>query len=477
MTSGEKINYYRKQLGLSQEELGQKLLVSRQTISLWEKDQTVPTIDNLIRLKEIFGVSVDEILGCAEEKEAERDLSVAKESYVFRYTKEELNVLYKQSNKQLISRIILFAVIGVAFLIWAFFEEEGQWFLGLGAGVMLLSMIITIKTFSVNKTNSKKTIERLPKASYDVKVYDNYFTVKVIRDNETKGDFKFDFNDIEQFLDYGEYLYVTANGITVILRKSELVQNSVFTLLSKSSPEKTVVNKKGMTTKQSMLNLLFVATLFSLLIPMPVISLISSDAAGFFNYLWIFYLITPIPVISIILGIIYKRKGYKCKKNIVAGIIMLILMCIYGSMGFTIEDEADHSDAAIIKAEEVIGIDIPEAAYIDTFYWEEEEEQSFNRGYIYSSSDISFNEDVADAFEAEIYKNPKWMEKIPSDLYGLTSSLTEYYDGSFLLLYNADTKEFNTVPKKNGTYHFFSLGYDVEYNTMQINEYDIEYVK
>ena len=48
---------------MSQEELGQKLLVSRQTISLWEKDQTVPTIDNLIRLREIFGVSVDEILG------------------------------------------------------------------------------------------------------------------------------------------------------------------------------------------------------------------------------------------------------------------------------------------------------------------------------------------------------------------------------------------------------------------------------
>ena len=63
MTVGEKIQKYRKDLDLSQEELGQKLLVSRQTISLWEKDQTVPTIDNLIRLRETFGVSVDEILG------------------------------------------------------------------------------------------------------------------------------------------------------------------------------------------------------------------------------------------------------------------------------------------------------------------------------------------------------------------------------------------------------------------------------
>ena len=50
MTVGEKIQKYRKDLGMSQEELGQKLLVSRQTISLWEKNQTVPTIDNLMLL-------------------------------------------------------------------------------------------------------------------------------------------------------------------------------------------------------------------------------------------------------------------------------------------------------------------------------------------------------------------------------------------------------------------------------------------
>ena len=62
MTVGETIQKYRKERKMSQEELGQLLLVSRQTVSLWEKDQTVPTLDNLMRLKEIFGVSVDEML-------------------------------------------------------------------------------------------------------------------------------------------------------------------------------------------------------------------------------------------------------------------------------------------------------------------------------------------------------------------------------------------------------------------------------
>jgi len=73
MTVGEKIQKYRKELAMSQEELGQKLLLSRQTISLWENDQTVPTLENLMRLKEIFGVSIDEILSAEDQTEMVRN--------------------------------------------------------------------------------------------------------------------------------------------------------------------------------------------------------------------------------------------------------------------------------------------------------------------------------------------------------------------------------------------------------------------
>ena len=69
MTVGQRIQEHRKKNGLSQEELGQRLLVSRQTVSLWEKDQTLPTVDNLLLLKEIFGISVDELLGVEGKQE------------------------------------------------------------------------------------------------------------------------------------------------------------------------------------------------------------------------------------------------------------------------------------------------------------------------------------------------------------------------------------------------------------------------
>ena len=85
MTEGQRIQHYRKLQGLSQEELGQRLLVSRQTVSLWENDQTLPTIDNLVRLKEIFGVSLDEIL-TEQSVEQESVTPQPLESYVFTYT-------------------------------------------------------------------------------------------------------------------------------------------------------------------------------------------------------------------------------------------------------------------------------------------------------------------------------------------------------------------------------------------------------
>ena len=53
---------YRKQHGLSQEALAEKIGVSRQAISKWERAEASPDTDNLILLADIYGVSLDELL-------------------------------------------------------------------------------------------------------------------------------------------------------------------------------------------------------------------------------------------------------------------------------------------------------------------------------------------------------------------------------------------------------------------------------
>ena len=61
MTLGEKIFTLRNQSKLSQGELAEKLNVSRQSISKWETGASVPELDKLISLSEVFGVTLDEL--------------------------------------------------------------------------------------------------------------------------------------------------------------------------------------------------------------------------------------------------------------------------------------------------------------------------------------------------------------------------------------------------------------------------------
>ena len=53
---------YRTEAGLSQDALAEKIFVSRQTISNWETGKNYPDINSLLRMSEVFGVSVDVLL-------------------------------------------------------------------------------------------------------------------------------------------------------------------------------------------------------------------------------------------------------------------------------------------------------------------------------------------------------------------------------------------------------------------------------
>lgn len=75
MTLGERIQSLRKDAGLSQEELGDKLGVARQSVSKWESDSTIPELDKLIAMSKLFHISVGALLGLEESGEADHELT------------------------------------------------------------------------------------------------------------------------------------------------------------------------------------------------------------------------------------------------------------------------------------------------------------------------------------------------------------------------------------------------------------------
>lgn len=62
MTIGKKISALRIQANMSQEQLAEKLMVSRQSVSKWEMDQALPQIDKALAICKLFSISADELL-------------------------------------------------------------------------------------------------------------------------------------------------------------------------------------------------------------------------------------------------------------------------------------------------------------------------------------------------------------------------------------------------------------------------------
>lgn len=99
MSFNEKLIELRKKEGLSQEELGYKLNVTRQTVSKWELGQTTPEMDKLIEISKIFNISVDELI---KETETNTEIEQIKEEK----TENKLNKKKKWVRALLIGLVI-----------------------------------------------------------------------------------------------------------------------------------------------------------------------------------------------------------------------------------------------------------------------------------------------------------------------------------------------------------------------------------
>ena len=110
MKFNERLLELRKKNGWSQEELGYKLDVSRQTISKWESGQTTPELEKLRTLSKIFDISVDELINeenIVKKENAEvekKKVSNKNNSKTFKYIKGVLGLI-------LISIIIIYVII------------------------------------------------------------------------------------------------------------------------------------------------------------------------------------------------------------------------------------------------------------------------------------------------------------------------------------------------------------------------------
>lgn len=140
MNIGLKIKTARNEAGLTQEYAAELLGVSRQTVSNWENEKSYPDIVSVIRMSDIYNVSLDKLL--------KEDGNMTDGMRYMDYLDDSTNIVKSKNN---LSKIILFSVY---LIIWAlseivfwFFTEPSD---AMGYSLMFIWIIMPITTFIVS---------------------------------------------------------------------------------------------------------------------------------------------------------------------------------------------------------------------------------------------------------------------------------------------------------------------------------------
>jgi len=100
MEFNNKLYELRKQKGFSQEELANRLNVSRQTISKWEVGESTPDMEKLVAISDLFEVSLDELVKGEEPKLAEPSEQIVKSELYSDIKEQVLTVDNKEKAKK-----------------------------------------------------------------------------------------------------------------------------------------------------------------------------------------------------------------------------------------------------------------------------------------------------------------------------------------------------------------------------------------
>ena len=486
MNIGENIQNFRKDLGLSQEELAQKIPVSRQTVSQWENGQTVPSIDNLIILKEIFGVSVDEILGVENEKTIEKGKvesaspfceKLPREHYVLKFSKEELKDVYRAQITDYFILPLIFTIIILAFALFVLFAPGSEYIgpmTGIFFGFAAYSMILTAVRFLNYRKSWHSSFLRICESTYEYSIYDSYLIADIYRSGEKVFSRKAFYSDIERTEVAGKWLFFILGGQLFILKKDELKEDSFF--LTDIYNKKAGFSGKPFSKKFDLISrfLIFLGVMTFLVVPF-IMNIIYYEDGWSAEKLWIYFLFIPVPLISLGFGILMKKKGFPFKRNIIAGVLIAALMCAVGCISFFYYDPYDPAESF----ELLTGIKLPEAVSTEAF--DLSGQNSLGRGYVICEGRLSFDEDAALTLEKELASDKRWMNELPDEILSITSSYAEMLmynlNCDYALVFNSSTGQYNSLPDENDIYYCVNALYDCESNQLIIIEYHIDYAK
>ncbi len=465
MEQPNRIQYYRKKLGLSQEELGEQLFVSRQTVSQWENGQTMPSIDSLTRLRTVFGVSVDDILGLTPEPvEAEEvpEAVPAPVSYEFRYTEDSLRRMNKVRRTGIKAAMVWTLLAAVPAFIWTLEESAMGWVFGL----VLAFAIVHIARYRADVKRAREQKAGLLSHIYTYTLTPDGLIVTITDEHDPLSITRRPMGPIRHVRASGPYrILYTADGCYTVdtdeLAEDSPIRAALVPATPAASSKSIPVRKHPRAGLQVVSVVLFLLSIASIGLGMMLTGLFAECAGEydtrFAAYMWALFLVIPIPVASLMFGLWLKRKGFDGRMNIIVGIVLSILLCIFGSFSVSMGDVEDP--VTVVETE--MAIDIPDYDISSS-----SSTAGLFGGDLTSWCTIRFTDTNGDRFEAALDAHGQYLTAIPEDLQDVQPESQNEMAFDRCLLFDRDAAVCNTRPAAAAD--MLALYYDDAYNELTI---------
>jgi len=421
MKIGENIYNLRKAKNITQEELAHLLDVSRQSVSLWETDQTVPSIENLLAMCKIFEVTMDELCNNPLEQKPEETQQPERKDFIAHgvtvLDKDNFRLFQKFFYRKIVVGFIAGIILSIIFAIYVIIQKETVYiFIPIILFAISVSVLIThylkIKRELKQYTSEDKTMEFW--------FYKDNFELYA-KTQSLKANYYIKYNELT-VADKDNYLFLFW-GRYAILDKTTL-EGDVEEVISrikfcskkyKSSVEKIENTEKKLSEKKIVilkiiLPILLIFSYASLFSALATAAVLSKEVLIVKN-MWVMYLFLPIPLSSIVLGVYATKRGLRKKWNIVIGIIfssLLILCCLFSIFGTMYTSDYSYVE----KVGQKISFELPETGYISTQH-HSKNQKSIDPVFLYYSSDVDFLSQTEIAkFEQAIAESELWTNKV-----------------------------------------------------------------
>lgn len=140
---GKRLKDLRLKKGMSQEDLGEKIYVTRQTISNWENDKSYPDLNSLIRISEIFEITIDDLV--------KGDICKMKKII----KKDDVDEFVKEST--IFTLLFILMIVSAPLLIY-FFDKLGMLIWGL---IAVIGMFFSLRVEKLKKNHDISSLKEI----------------------------------------------------------------------------------------------------------------------------------------------------------------------------------------------------------------------------------------------------------------------------------------------------------------------------